>query len=74
MTQTAQGSLTMVGLNTATPQVFWNGKPVVGLTSIRTDWEDGEQRVKLKCSSIDPTLEAELIAGGITVKKERNRE
>jgi len=34
MTQTAQGSLTMVGLNTPTPQVFWNGIKVAGVIGV----------------------------------------
>lgn len=70
MLQTAQGSLTMVGLNTANPDIFWNGAKIQGITSIRTDWEDGEKRVRLKLGGvISAELEAEMVASGITIKK-----
>jgi uncharacterized protein YcsI (UPF0317 family) len=70
MLQTAQGSLTMVGLNTDTPKIFWNGALIEGITSVRTDWEDGEKRVRLKLGgTISPALEAEMVASGITIKK-----
>lgn len=67
---TAQGSLTMVGLNTPTPKIFWNGIFIEGITSVRTDWEDGEKRVRLKLGgNLSPELEAEMTASGITIKK-----
>ena len=67
--QTAQGSLTMVGLNTETPRVFWNGNEVLGVTHIRVDCDADEQRVKLKVSSMVDALYAELVAANITVKR-----
>jgi hypothetical protein len=73
MTQTAQGALTLMGLNTPTAQVFWNGIAIPNITSIRTDWELDEQRVKLKVSMDDPIHDA-LRAAGISVKKERDHE
>ena len=69
MTQVTQGSLTMVGLNTPTPQVFWNGKTVTGIVGIKVDWEDDEQRVKLKVNGTDDALYAEMLAGGINIKR-----
>lgn len=65
---TTQGALTMVGLNTAKPTVFWNGGIVPGITGIRVDWEDDEQKVKLKVSEIDPAIQAAMLVAGITVK------
>ena len=65
---TATGSLTMVGLNTAKPTIFWNGAIVPNITGIRVDWEDDEQKVKLKVTDIDPAIQAAMIVSGITVK------
>ena len=70
MINTAQGSLTIVGANTPTVQLFWRGKPVPNVTAVRTDWEHDEQRVKIKVSDIDPDLRAELLVAGVSVKKE----
>lgn len=69
-----KGSLTMVGLNTPSPQIFWNGKPVPNVTAVRVDWESEEQRVKIKVNDIDPALQAELLAGGVMVRKEKTHE
>jgi hypothetical protein len=65
----AQGSLTMIGINTPTPQVFWNGAVVPGVTEIKVDWEHDERRVKLKITGTDDALYMELVTAGITVKK-----
>lgn len=65
--QSAQGSLVMIGLNTPTKQVFWNGVEVQNITEIKTDWESDEQRVKLKVSAMLP-IHDELRAAGVTVK------
>lgn len=67
---TAKGRLTMVGLNTATPQVFWNGEAVPGVTSIKTMWEEGEQQVKLRVKGTADALYMALVSAGIVVKKE----
>ena len=67
--QTTTGSLTIVGLNTPSAQVFWNGALVPNITAVRVDWEDDEQRVKLRVTDIDPALQVELIEAGIQVKK-----
>lgn len=66
---TAQGNLTMVGLNTLAPQVFWNGAPVEGITDIKVDWDAEEYRVKLKVNNVDDGQYAELIEAGIIVRK-----
>lgn len=67
--ESAKGSLTMLGLNTSTPTVFWNGIKVQNITAVRTDWDADEQRVKLKVTSMDEALYQELITGGIIVKR-----
>lgn len=71
MIESAQGSLTMIGLNTSTPQVFWNGVKVPGIVAIKTEWEDDEARVKLKVNGSEDALYMELVAAGIVVKKEK---
>lgn len=65
--QTAQGSLVLVGVNSPTAKVFWNGAEVPFVTDIRADWETDEQRIKLKVSA-DDAIHAELRANGVTVK------
>jgi hypothetical protein len=67
--QTAQGNLVMVGLNTPAPQVFWNGAEVQGITGIRVDWENDEQRIKLKVNGTDEAMYSELALAGVTIKK-----
>lgn len=67
--QTAQGSFVLVGVDTATPTVHWNGAQVPFVTGIRVDWEADEQRIKLKVSALDP-LHDELRLAGINVKLE----
>jgi hypothetical protein len=72
MTQIAQGSLTMIGLNTPTPQVFWNGKLVEGIVSIRTDWESDEQRVTLKVNGTDDATYIALATAGVRIRKDNH--
>lgn len=67
--QISQGSLVIVGANTQTAQVFWNGVVVPNIVGIRVDWENDEQRVKLK-ASIDDVIYNELRTAGINVKLE----
>lgn len=65
-----QGTLTMVGLNTPTPQIFWDGKELLGILSIRVDCDDDEQRTKIKVTDYaDDALVAEMQAAGITIKR-----
>jgi hypothetical protein len=70
--QVTQGSLVIIGLNTSTPQVFWNGvllANVVGIYS-NVDTDDCLEDNKIKLRVTD-TLEVytELLAAGIIVKK-----
>lgn len=66
---TANGSLTMLNLNTPNAQVFWNGKAIQGLVSVRVDWENDEQRVKLAVTGVDDAAYAEMQASGITIRR-----
>lgn len=60
----------MVGLNTPDPKVFWNGKELAGILSVRVDCDDDEQRIKIKVSSsASDELVAEMLAGGINIKR-----
>ena len=67
--QTAKGSLTMVGLNTPAPKVFWNGELVPGIIAIRVDWELDEQRVRLRVNNTNQAVYAEMLLAGIIIKK-----
>ena len=66
---TTQASLVMLGLNTKTPQVFFNGVPVPDVTEIKVDWEHDEQRVKLRVAGDDDTIYMQLVDAGISVRK-----
>lgn len=62
------GNLVMVGLNTAEPQVFWNGKRVEGVTGVQVSNEGGiSPRVLLKIKE-SPEI-AEMQAAGVTIRK-----
>jgi hypothetical protein len=65
--QTTQGSLVLVGLNTNTPQVFWNGQIVGGITGIQVNNNELQTSVVFKMNE-DPVI-AEMKAAGITVKR-----
>ncbi len=65
---TAEGSLTFVGLNTVAPQIFWNGAVVPNVVSIRTDWESDDARVKLVVSAITQELNDALTNAGVIIK------
>ena len=73
MTQVAQGALTMIGLNTPHPSVYWNGFTVPNITAVRVEWENDEQQVKLHVSRLEPIHEVMQLAG-ISVKPERRHE
>ncbi len=59
----------MIGLNTDTPQVFFNGVAVPGITEVKVDWEHDEQRVKLRVNGSDDAIYMQLVDAGVTVKK-----
>ena len=69
MTVTVKGNLTMIGLNTDTPQVFWNGKAITGLLGVKVEWEKGERQIKLRVNGADDALYMELVSAGINIKK-----
>lgn len=65
-----QASLTMTGLNTERPQIFWNGRELLGILSVRVDCDEDEQRIKIKVNSAaDNALVAEMLVGGINIKR-----
>lgn len=67
----AQSNLTMIGLNTPTPQVFWKGQRIDYVVGIKVDWEDDEQRVKLRIGNLGASMVAldEMRAAGIVIKE-----
>ena len=67
---TTQGSLVFVGLNTAHPQMFFNGVEVIGLRDVRANWDAEDPHVKVKIAAgMDAALKAELQAAGVIVKE-----
>lgn len=69
--QTAQGALVMVGLNTASPKIFWNGEEVTGISGIKVEWSPKEQEIKLRVDGNDDADYMALVSAGISVKKEK---
>lgn len=67
--QIVQGNLTMMGLNTETPQIFWNGLPVGGITKVNVEWTDKEQEVKIRVNGSDDAVYMEMVSAGINIKK-----
>lgn len=62
---TAQSALTIIGLHTKEPKVFWNGKPVEGIVGIHAVNDGVYPKVALKFNE-DPML-AEMAAAGIKI-------
>ena len=69
---TTQGNLVIIGLNTPTPSVFWNGVLVTGISEIKVDWEGDEQRVKLKVVGFYDIIYNQLRDAGIIIKGARH--
>ena len=67
MTKTVQGSLTMVGLNTESPDVFWNGVKVANISAIKVDHHEGVNRVVLTIP--EESVIAEMREAGIIIKR-----
>lgn len=67
--QTAQGSLTLLNPHTDEPQVFWNGRKVEGIKRIHIHNDEDESRVKLVVNGTDDETYAQMIVGGVNVKK-----
>jgi hypothetical protein len=72
--QAVQGNLVMIGLNTDTPQYFWNGVKLNHVVRLNAEVEADEHRIKLIVS--DPlgeqsALYTELLAQGVNVKQTR---
>lgn len=65
----AEGSLTIVGANTSTPQVFWNGVLVENVVSVRVSNDVNEQRVVITVPEQDATL-ASMQSSGVIIRRE----
>lgn len=63
----AQGSLTMIGLNTANPSVYFNGEQVPGVLSINVVNNQDIRQVVLKLEE-DPMVIG-LQQAGITIRR-----
>lgn len=63
--EVATGNLTMIGLNTETPSVFWNGVKVSGVVGIRVENAEGTQKVVLTVQE-NPVL-SEMRAAGVKI-------
>lgn len=57
----------MVGLNTKTPQVFWNGVKVDGVLGIAVNSDAAARKVVLRVKE-DPVI-AEMQAAGVFVRR-----
>lgn len=63
-------NLTMTGLNTTIPRVFWGGVEVLGITEITVvNRINKEATIGLKLKGTNDALYMELIAAGIQIKK-----
>lgn len=67
MTQITQGALTMVGMHTDTPAVYWNGVKVEGLTHIKVENGNGLSRVVLTLPE-NPVF-VEMQQAGIIIRR-----
>ena len=65
--QAAQGNLVIIGANTDTPQVFFNGAKVEGVLSIAVDSRQAVQKVVLKIE--EDQAVADLQAAGVIVRR-----
>lgn len=68
--QAVIGQLTILNAHTPQIQVFWDGAPV-SVHSLRIDWEDGEQRVRIKVPANELVHDA-MSTAGIIIKLENN--
>ena len=66
---TAQGNLVIIGINTDTPQVLFNGIPVTGIVDVKVDWEEDERRVRMRVDGNNLALYRQLGDAGVTIKR-----
>ena len=59
----------MLNLHTSSPEVFWNGVKVEGVKRVHVHNDEDDHRVKLVVSGTQDQLYAEMIVGGIHVRK-----
>lgn len=67
MLNTAQGNLVIVGLK----NVFWKGKPVVGVTNIHLKSSVKGTKISLIIKNGDSEVIAELRNSGVYVRREK---
>lgn len=67
--QTAQTDLAILGLHTDTPQVFWKGTEVTGITRANIIFDEDDSRVKFTVSGAQDAVYLEMIDAGIIIKK-----
>jgi predicted DNA-binding protein with PD1-like motif len=71
MLTSAIGALTLVGMNTGTPKVFWRGEEVLGVTGIAAKAHSDGHSVHLHVTGTQEAIYAEMLANGITIKRGR---
>ena len=67
MTKTVEGSLTMVGMHTDAPAVYWNGIKVEGLSHIKVENGAGLSRVVLTVP--ENPMFVEMQQAGIIIRR-----
>lgn len=65
--QVVQGSLVIIGANTKTPSVMFNGRKVEGLTDVKVNFS-GKVTLKVKKQNMQDQVVIDLIAADIEVK------
>ena len=65
--QVVQGSLVIIGANTKTPSVMFNGRKVEGLTDVKVNYS-GKVTLKVKETNLQDQVVLDLVAAGTSVK------
>lgn len=68
MTQTVQGSLTILNSHTPAPSYFWNGVQIEGVIRYHGVNDADERRVRFVVNGNQNAIYAAMIAAGINVK------
>jgi len=61
--EAVKGNLTMVGLNTLDPKVFWNGGQLLNIIDIHTSWDSEEPKISIRVSADSDTASIMRLAG-----------
>lgn len=65
--QIAQGSLVIIGANTKTPNVMWNGRQVEGFVDVKVNFSN-KVTLKIKKEFLESDSVKAVVAAGISVK------